>query len=195
MANDERDPQGEIPPLHVLEAMHEQDKKATEELLAGFDRPGRTPRRSPSQRDFVDYYANKEPAGRMPPPRTFEPEPIPHEKPTLVLGRTRKLRAVIVWAAAACGMVLFGAVVAILVTPDAPDPRAPAAVAPSAATTVTSASAAPVETTLAPTVIAEPAVPPKAIKPPPAKAIASSASTAAATTIKTAPRDDFIRDL
>ena len=30
--------------------------KETEDLLAGFDRPGRTPRTPPVKRDFVDYH-------------------------------------------------------------------------------------------------------------------------------------------
>src|SRR5689334_9895619 len=41
-----------IPPLHVLEAAHEQERKETEDLLAGFDRPRRA-RRARAQRPVV----------------------------------------------------------------------------------------------------------------------------------------------
>lgn len=201
MAKDERDPPEDIPPIHVLEAMHEKDKKETEELISGFDRPGRTPRKAPSRRDFVDYYAKKEPSARMAPPPSKRTE----ERATVVVSRKRDLRTVMVWAGAVAGMVLFGAVVAILATPDAPQPNAtPTMMVPSSATTITSGSAAPIETaparddseTTTPTVIvATPPAPAKTAKTAPVTTAGSSASTGAATTIKTAPRDDFIRDL
>lgn len=51
----------EIPPIHVLEAAHDQERREAEELLAGFDRPGRSPKkRTGSARDFVDHYAGRE---------------------------------------------------------------------------------------------------------------------------------------
>lgn len=51
----------EIPPIHVLEAAHDQERREAEELLAGFDRPGRSPKkRTGTARDFVDYYAGRE---------------------------------------------------------------------------------------------------------------------------------------
>lgn len=209
MAKDERDPPGDIPPVHVLEAMHEQEKKETEELLSGFDRPGRTPQRHAAPRDFVDYYANKadkSESGRMPaaPPPSRRVEAPVEERATLVLPRKRSLRTVLVWAGAVFGMILFGAIVAILATPDPPQARTVPTMVPSSGTTITSGSPAPIETaqpaespeTATPTVIV--AAPPSAAKPAraaPATTAVTSASTGAATTIKTAPRDDFIRDL
>lgn len=210
MAKDERDPPGDIPPVHVLEAMHEQEKKETEELLSGFDRPGRTPQRRAAPRDFVDYYAskaNKDESARVPAaaaPSSRRVEAPVEERATLVLPRTRSLRAVVVWVAAVVGMVLFGAIVAILATPDPPQARTVPTMVPSSATTITSGSPAPIETaqpdegpeTTTPTVIV--AAPPSAakpVRPAPATPAVTSASTGAAATIKTAPRDDFIRDL
>ena len=55
--------QDDIPPVHVLEAAENQERKETEDLLAGFDRPGRGPKPAAKERDFVDYYAKK-PSGR-----------------------------------------------------------------------------------------------------------------------------------
>ena len=43
----------------VLGAPVEQERKDTEDLLAGFDRPGRGPKKPAAERDFVDYYARK----------------------------------------------------------------------------------------------------------------------------------------
>jgi hypothetical protein len=50
-------------------AKAEAERKETEELLAGFDRPGRTPRPPGALRDFVDYHEarrSSEPARRPP---------------------------------------------------------------------------------------------------------------------------------
>ncbi len=51
--------QDDIPPVHVLVAAEQQDRKETEDLLASFDRPGRGPKVAPRERDFVDSYAKK----------------------------------------------------------------------------------------------------------------------------------------
>jgi len=42
-----------------MEAADAQERKETEDLLAGFDRPGRSPRPPSAERDFVDYFAKK----------------------------------------------------------------------------------------------------------------------------------------
>ncbi len=211
MAKDERDPSEDIPPVHVLEAMHEQDKKETADLLSGFDRPGRTPRKPPPQRDFVDYYANKESSPRAAPPSSRRAEPgaegTGKERPTVLVSRRRDWRAVVVWAAAAFGMLVFAAVIAILATPDEPRPRAAPTIVPSSATTITSGVSAPtaIATADAPdepsgtaattVIVATPPVTAKPAKAAPQATAAASASTGAPPTIKTAPRDDFIRDL
>lgn len=199
MGHDDRDAPDDVPPTHVLEAMEAKDKKETADLLAGFDRPGRTPRRAPPARDFVDYYAKKSGRSAEREPAREAP-PSPRERATMVVPRKRDTRTFVLWAAAVLGMILFGAFVAVLATPEPPKPRAMPTIVPSSATTITSAPAAPGETAerddeVAPMVIVGKPPDPRPAKTAPATTAGSSASTGAATTIKTAPRDDFIRDL
>ena len=195
MARDDRPPADEIPPIHVLEAMEREDRKRTEELLQGFDRPVRTPRRRPSSRDFVDYYTNTgskaddAPSSRRAPGST-------KEKPTFVLPRSRKLPRAVGWAAAVLGMVAFGVTIAILATPDA-SRVAPSAV-PSSATTITNASAVPSAPAPPPEQPPQTATDTLIEAPPPApqtRAKPAPSSSAAPPPIKIEPRDDFIRDL
>lgn len=209
MGKDEREPHDDIPPVHVLEAMQEQDRKETADLLSGFDRPGRTPRKAPPPRDFVEYYATKSPSGRAAPePRRHETSP--HEKATVVLPRKHDARTVVLWAAAVLGMVLFGAMIAVLATPEpqpTASPRSTPTLLPSSATTITSAPATPpeqaddqadepdepAETTATTVIVATP--PPRPAKSAPATTAGAQPPPGGATSIKTAPRDDFIRDM
>lgn len=175
------------------------EKKVTEELLSGFDRPGRTPRTPRVRsRDFVDYYSGRDAAMKddAPPPSKRE-ETKSHEKPTVIVPRRNNVRATMTWVVAVVGMILFGATIAVLSTPQVP-PSSSAAlppVAPTSATTITSANPQPVDTV-------EPQPEPVSTNAPvqvPAKKTAPTTTiTSGATsapTIKTAPRDDFIRDL
>jgi hypothetical protein len=50
----------DIPAVHVLEAAESAEQRETADLLAGFDRPNRSPQRmGGGERDFVDYYSKK----------------------------------------------------------------------------------------------------------------------------------------
>jgi hypothetical protein len=136
-----------IPPLHVLEAAQTQDRKEAEELLAGFDRPGRSPKVTPKERDFVDYYARKKGEGG---PESGSGRPAKAGAAAAALGprqvdvatviKARKRRDDVppwfVWTVAAAFMLLIGGVVAYLGTEDS-RPRGAARPAPSAPTTIT----------------------------------------------------------
>ena len=141
--------QDDIPPVHVLEAAQNQERKETEDLLAGFDRPGRGPKPVSKERDFVDYYARKKP-GTVPSGGGRAAAPIANEAPsrpvprqgdvsTVIIPRKGEMPAWLGWAAAAVGMLLVGGLVAYLATADG-RPSALAPTAPSAATTITSAT-------------------------------------------------------
>jgi hypothetical protein len=141
--------QDDIPPVHVLEAAQNQDRKETEDLLAGFDRPGRGPKPVSKERDFVDYYARKKP-GSVPSGGGRAAAPIANEAPSRPVPRQGDVSTVIIprkgemprwlgWAAAAVAMLLVGGLVAYLATADG-RPSALAPTAPSAATTITSAT-------------------------------------------------------
>ena len=149
--------QDDIPPTHVLEAAQNQDRKETEDLLAGFDRPGRGPKplSKSKERDFVDYYARKKPGaadsggGRAASP-AFAPPLDANAKvqrqanvSTVIVHRKREgVPGWLAWAAIAVGMLVVGGAVAYLATADgAPGVAAPTA--PSAATTITSAMSPP----------------------------------------------------
>lgn len=149
--------QDDIPPTHVLEAAQKQDRKETEDLLAGFDRPGRGPKpvSKSKERDFVDYYARKKPGaadsggGRAASP-AFAPPLDANAKvqrqanvSTVIVHRKREgIPGWLAWAAIAVGMLVVGGAVAYLATADgAPSVAAPTA--PSAATTITSAMSPP----------------------------------------------------
>ncbi len=90
--------------------------KETEDLLAGFDRPGRTPRVPPVKRDFVDYHLGKRRSS--PPPR---PSPVPHraarDLPTAIIpGQKRKLPSWVPWAVLLLVMSVLGVLVAAAVS-------------------------------------------------------------------------------
>lgn len=133
----------DIPPVHVLEAAQNQDRKETEDLLAGFDRPGRGPKKPSVERDFVDYYAKKKSggdSGRGPsssPPAGVGPRQI--DVSTVVKPRKNAgTPAWLVWAGAAFLMLGFGGLVAFLATSEA---RPHAGTGPSATTTISAATA------------------------------------------------------
>ena len=160
----------EIPPIHVLEAAHNQDRKETEDLLAGFDRPGRGPKKPSPERDFVDYYAKKSggpDSGRSAPtvPRIpFVPRQI--DVATVVKPRKTPLRAPpwLGWAAAALLMLSFGGLVAFHATGE----TRPKAVA--TATTITAGTG--------------PALSARDIVPPPAPPEPTTTTTTAVTVVE-----------
>lgn len=138
----------DIPPVHVLVAAHDQDRKETEHLLAGFDRPGRGPKLPSPERDFVDYYAKKKGAGGPESGRSAAPHAAasmssrpPKQADVATIVRPRKQAgapAWLVWAGAAVLMLGIGGAVAYLATAEAPA-GAQLLTGPSAATTITAA--------------------------------------------------------
>lgn len=139
--------QDDIPPVHVLEAAERQDRKETEELLSGFDRPGRSPKPAPKGRDFVDYYAKKKGGAESGAARAVVPAPVIRMKQgdlstVIVPRKSEGVPAWAVWGGAALVMLLVGGLVAFLATadgrPEATAPSVPSAA--SAATTLTGAT-------------------------------------------------------
>jgi hypothetical protein len=137
--------QDDIPPVHVLEAAQKQDRKETEDLLAGFDRPGRGPKPASKERDFVDYYARKKSGAESGSGRVASSAPpvirVKQADVSTVIKPRKKEGppAWLVWAGAAALMLAVGGVVAFLATSD-PRPSALAPTGPSAATTITAAT-------------------------------------------------------
>ena len=112
----------EIPPVHVLEAAHKQDRRETEDLLAGFDRPGRGPKKPSPERDFVDYYAKKSGAdsGRRSGAAPGAGGPRQIDVSTVVKPRKGEGMPVwLAWAGAAVLMLGFGGAVAYFATSEA----------------------------------------------------------------------------
>ena len=164
----------DIPPVHVLEAAEQQDRKETEDLLAGFDRPGRGPKSAPRERDFVDYYAKKPgagagagsgsgraaagvgavDAGAAPPVRAKQ-----RDVSTVIVRRKDDgAPAWLVWGGVAALMLLLGGGVAYVATEDEhPKTAASATAAPSAASAATTLTSA---TTVKPTAADETLPPP-----------------------------------
>ena len=145
--------QDDIPPVHVLVAAEQQDRKETEDLLAGFDRPGRGPKVAPRERDFVDYYAKK-PGGAGSGSGRAASDGALRAGAGEAMGAGAKARDVstvivrrkgdgapawLVWGGVATLMLLVGGGVAYLATADG-RPAATAPAVPSAATTVTAAT-------------------------------------------------------
>lgn len=133
-----------IPPVHVLEAAQDQEKKETEDLLAGFDRPGRGPTKPVEERDFVEYFTKKsEPRVATPGPgavRAAEPaRPKQAEISTVVVPRDRGKPGLGTWLTAGAVMVMLAGAVAFFATKD--DPKTTPSVG--AATTITNASPPP----------------------------------------------------
>jgi hypothetical protein len=128
----------DIPPVHVLEAAQDQDRKEAEDLLAGFDRPGLRPKATSKERDFVDYYAKKKKspsagdagagagagAGRGPgaagaSAAAASPPTRPRQIDVATVITPRKSEgapAWLVWAAVGLVMLIIGGAVAFLAT-------------------------------------------------------------------------------
>ena len=146
--------QDDIPPVHVLEAAQNQDRKETEDLLAGFDRPGRSPKPSSPEREFVDYYAKKKgsghsgpdsgrPTSSAPPAPVVEPRAKQADVSTVAVPRkSAPMPAWLGWGAAALMMLVIGGAVAYLAT-GAERTSSPLPRGPSAATTITAATPVP----------------------------------------------------
>ncbi len=120
--------------------------KETEDLLAGFDRPGRTPRVPSVQRDFVDYHLDKgqsKPAPRSP---GLAADRARRDLPTAIIpGHKRKIPTWVPWAAALVAMSGGGVLVAAMLAgpPNAGSsnttpPGAATSPVPSATTTLAS---------------------------------------------------------
>jgi hypothetical protein len=182
----------EIPAVQILEAAQSQDRKETEDLLAGFDRPGRGPKHTSKERDFVDYYAKKKgdaldsgpgtPSSRA---RAREhaaqvgAPTIPRMKQgdvaTVVTPRKRQgMPAWLGWGGAAALMMVFGGAVAYLATADGPS-GSHVPTGPSAATTITAATPIPQAT--------------NDNVPPPDPSTATTATTAVTVVSPSAPGD------
>ncbi len=135
--------------------------KETEDLLAGFDRPGRTPR-TPPVRDFVDFHLKKDRSdpnarasgsGRASPagagtPGAASPNASPfadlkRADPTFVITRKMTLPKWLPWAALLLAMPVAGSLVAYCtLTGEDPSKHSVASSPlPSAATTISAASA------------------------------------------------------
>jgi hypothetical protein len=191
--------QDDIPPTHVLEAAQNQDRKETEDLLAGFDRPGRGPKpvSKSKERDFVDYYARKKPGGaESGGGRAASPAIAPVDAKvqrqadlsTVIVHRKGEgMPAWLGWGAIAVGMLVVGGAVAYLATADGP-PAVVAPTAPSAATTITSA--------MSPPQSADTNIPPPAPADPTTTATTVVTAVEAAPTVSspTAPRSSAKRD-
>jgi len=111
-----------IPPVHVLEAAQDQEKKETEDLLAGFDRPGRGPKKPEGERDFVEYFAKKSGATPTPPPVRAAAAPAVRRPKqadieTVVVPRNKK-PGVGTWLLAAAVMLGLGGMIAFFATRD-----------------------------------------------------------------------------
>jgi cytoskeletal protein RodZ len=180
-----------------------EDREETEELLAGFDRPGRTPRAPAVKRDFVEYFKDRETptAPRVIGVPMAPPAPDPRRaEPTFVVPRVHRRRAPswLVWAGLLVAMPLVGALVAISVVGRRPSPPVSTSpTLPSAATTITAAtepttdpSSSPPAPSAFPT-LTTPSAAPAA----PGDSGAPRRAATPATSGPADPRGDFIRKL
>jgi hypothetical protein len=154
------------------------DLKETEDLLAGFDRPGRTPR-TPAVRDFVDFHlkkgsdpfaGNKDAAARGAPVAVAGEKDEKRGAPTFVLQReSRMFPSWLAWGLAMLAMVGGAATFAwCIVASNNHDGASSSTPSTSAATTISAGSAPTgVDTT------SERNIPP----PPPPSTMATSVST------------------
>ena len=193
--------QDDIPPVHVLVAAEQQDRKETEDLLAGFDRPGRGPKVTPRERDFVDYYAKKPGGAGSGSGRAASDGALrAGAGGAMAAGAGAKARDVstvivrrkgdgapawLVWGGVATLMLLVGGGVAYLATADG-RPTATAPAVPSTASAATTVSAA---TSPRPSAADENIPPPSAVAPS-AEAVAVEAAPAVAV----APQGQAKRD-
>ena len=133
----------DIPPVHVLEAAQVQDRKEAEDLLSGFNRPGREPKRPHEERDFVDYYARKKKGAPATPRAAFQHLARPVAAPTHPKARwderpARDMPPWAGWVGIGALMIGVGGIVAFVATSEPSTKRV--ATMTSAATTVTSAT-------------------------------------------------------
>jgi hypothetical protein len=178
--------QEDIPPVHVLEAAERQDRKETEDLLSGFDRPGRGPKAAPRERDFVDYYAKKPGGPDSASGRAAAAARAPvvirekaRDESTVIVRRNRQgVPGWVVFGGAALLMLLVGGVVAYVATADGRPEGAAAGATPSAGV----ASAA---TTLTGATTGKPSVKDESIPPPSAASVV--APVAEATAVEPSP--------
>jgi hypothetical protein len=112
-----------IPPVHVLEAAQRQDRKETDDLLAGFDKPGRSPRRVPSG-DFVDYYGRKKAPATASPPEVRLPMGRP-DASTVIIPRKKTTAWWLPYAGVTAIMMTLVGAIAYVATADAPPKPAP----------------------------------------------------------------------
>lgn len=120
----------EVPPLSDLIARQEQEKREARDLLAGFDRPGRSPKQ-PASGDFVAHYSGKQVDKKE------SKKDRSREAATFVLPKKEeRLRAILPWLAAAALMSILGFLVAFVATRDPEQTHT--APLPSSATTITS---------------------------------------------------------
>lgn len=150
-----------VPSIDVLAAAAREDVKEAHHLLAGFDKPGRGPKR-PQGADFVSYYANK-PMQPLEPSAAREQERAEraaktevHRIPPHLVGRGMSKGTG--WFLAGAAMLAVGGGVMWLALYALPAPTTPslppaASVAPPA---TAATAAAPPATTLAPATAAPP---------------------------------------
>ena len=87
--------------------------KETEDLLAGFDRPGRTPRVPPVKRDFVDYHLDKGRSNPAPRSPGLAADRARRDLPTAIIpGHKRRIPAWLPWGAVLVAMSGGGILVA-----------------------------------------------------------------------------------
>ncbi len=173
-----------VPPLHVLEAAYEQDRKETEDLLAGFDRPGRGPQKPEArERDFVEYFTKKksdpkvEASGSAPARSAAPPAKARQVDISTVVVPKKRGSSGLVWIGAGAAMLALGGMVAWLATRE--EART---TSPGAATTITNASPPPTTRTSA-----------EDIPPPTAASEVATAMTTTATATATSVPDTSAR--
>ncbi|AKU99343.1 hypothetical protein AKJ09_06007 [Labilithrix luteola] len=134
-------------PTDVFAAAQARDarhRQGAEALIAGFDRPGRSPRRARASRDFVDYYASSKNSEPFVPRRNTEDEINSAVERVEGLAPRKGLPSwapLVIVTVTACILV---AGVAYIATSDDPPPRTSSSTASAAvstaATTLTAAS-------------------------------------------------------
>jgi hypothetical protein len=109
--------------------------KETEDLLAGFDRPGRTPRTPPVKRDFVDYHLEK---GRSnPAAKPVKGDRDRRDLPTAIIpDKRRSYPAWLPWAALLFVMSFGGALLAASLVGSPSGTTAPSSTAPAVPTSL-----------------------------------------------------------
>ena len=137
-----KDAPEDIPPVAEIEARDEQERLATRDLLAGFDRPGRSLKAREAKRsgDFVAHYSFAPGANAANAANAAKPAPPPRERkreaPTFVLLKNTRSPAWPTRLAAAALTLAFGALIAFLALRASSAERADLESGPSATTTL-----------------------------------------------------------